>query len=162
VVRSKGETDEKVKLAPKIRALEKFCPISLHEIEQALRTNGGKVEFRWNETIIDDAGQSVDVLIRLNLNCKSAKSSGWTASLKIGKSNRIDCVDFEGGTGWHRHDFSEEQQSAERSKSSITGFHDHLTQAEFLVRALKLMKIAVNKHSDGILPFDPGSADSGF
>lgn len=166
MVRSKGEDNarELLQVADKFRAAEKYFDVSLREIDRHLDAKG-EVELTGEHEVADDDGESVAALLRLNINCRSKRSVGWTISLKLCKT-RIDGIDRENsydatdGTkqvGWHRHVWDSRIQSAELSKAPVQGFDDpKLVRSDFLLRAFSEMRILVSRNDYGSadLPFD--------
>ncbi len=143
-------------LVPQITADEKYFDASLVEILRAVLTPAGKFDKTEEHVTKDEYGIDYRVIIRLNVNCQSQVPEGWAISLKM-HNERIDGFDWEpqyqtsegGGQGWHRHQWNQRHQSAKHDKIPAPDLSEVDSREEFLIRALKMMRIKLNARDYG-------------
>ena len=150
-------------LVESIVAEKKYFDTSRRELVRELE-NKGAADIETEHTTTDDYSSPHTVILRLNIHCKHPNYvEGWTIALKL-HNTRIDGFDWEakflgidGEThpGWHRHVWNHKRQSAERSKVPIGDFAGVKSREEFLIRALKLLRIELSARDYGsdLLPF---------
>jgi len=148
--------------APQIIAEEKYFDVSRDQIVRELQV--GDAEFETEHQFVDDFGNEMTAVLRLNMSCRNNYVRGWTISLKLHKE-RIDGVDWEPyfvgndgnrKSGWHRHVWNQKLQSAKSGKIPVQGLDEVNNREDFVIRALKEMNITLNKTDYGTdqLPFD--------
>jgi hypothetical protein len=154
-------------LVPQIRAEEKYFDVSLQEIVRTVLTPAGKFDRIEEHTSKDEFGIDCRLVLRLNVNCQSKVPEGWTIALKL-HNERIDGFDWESeylavngttGRGWHRHQWSQQGQSAKYTKMPTQDFDGINSREQFLIRALSTMRIRVNARDYGDqLPIPEGDS----
>lgn len=141
----------------------KYFDISRDEIVRQLQA-GGNVETETEHRFSDEFSNEFTAVLRLNISCKYEDARGWTISLKLHKE-RVDGIDWEpyfidqtGGKsfGWHRHVWNQKYQTAKSMKTPVQGFDGVKTREEFVIRALKELRITLSKvdHESDKLPFN--------
>ncbi len=144
-------------LVPQITADEKYFDVSRAEILRAVLTPAGKFDRSEEHQTRDEYGVDYRVVIRLNVNCQSVFPEGWTIALKL-HNERIDGFDWEakfvtrgGGTGrgWHRHQWDQSKQSAKEWKIPAPDLNGADSREQFIIRALKMMRINLNARDYG-------------
>jgi len=110
----------------------------------------GEADFETEHVTTDDYSNSHTVILRLNIHCKHPNYvEGWTIALKL-HNTRVDGFDWEpkflglDGTvraGWHRHIWDHKAESAEKGKVPMGDFAGLKSREEFLIRALKLLRV---------------------
>jgi hypothetical protein len=150
-------------LVQKIVAEKKYFDTSRSEIVRELERKG-EADIETEHATTDDYSNVQTVILRLNIHCKHPNYvEGWTIALKL-HNTRIDGFDWEARflgadsaihTGWHRHMWDDKVESAERSKIPIGDFAGVKSREEFLIRALKLLRIdlSATDYGSDLLPF---------
>lgn len=149
--------------AEKIVADEKYFDIGRGDIVNLL-VQKGECEFVTEHDVTDENGDTTTTELKLNVATRAEMPECWSISLKL-HGMRIDCIDYEGSyrtatgeraSGWHRHKWSNAQDSAEKNKIPVPALSGFTNRDEFLIRALGEMKIRVNKndHGPSFLPLD--------
>jgi hypothetical protein len=150
-------------LVQSIVAEKKYFDTSRREIVRQLEGKG-EADFETEHLTTDDFLDQQSVILRLNIHCKHPNYvEGWTITLKL-HNTRIDGFDWEpkfrgmdGGVhaGWHRHVWDHRLESAERGKVPVSDFGNIKSREEFLIRALKLLKVELSStdHGTDLLPF---------
>jgi hypothetical protein len=104
-----------------------------------------------------DGSELLTVGLRLNINTKADVARSWTMSIKL-HDWMIDCVDYEekyrlqsggNGSGWHRHQWDADEESAKRGKLPAPELEGTETHDEFLIRGLGVFNVRVNAVSHG-------------
>jgi hypothetical protein len=145
---------------------EKYFNVSRDEILRCLARDG-QFDLCEEHTISDGAGTPYTVVLRLNISGRGSIAHSWTVALKL-HDTRIDGIDWESrfqvpdgnmGSGWHRHARNEKQLSAEKNKYPVGDLTEYLAKEEFLIRALKIMRITLSANDNGSdkLQFAEGS-----
>lgn len=150
-------------LVPQIVADDKYFDVSAAEIIRALLAPSGKFDQTEEHETKDEYNVDFRIIIRLNINCQSKVPEGWTIALKL-HNERIDGIDWESeftaadgstGHGWHRHEWSQQAQSAKHRKIPVPDFAGIEAREQFLIRALSIMRIKLNARDYGEqLPID--------
>ncbi|SRR5258708_4012829 len=144
-------------LVPQIRADEKYFDVSVAEILRSILAPSGKFDLKEEHATKDEFGIDCRVLLRLNVNCQSKIPEGWTISLKM-HDERIDGFDWESkfdavdgteGHGWHRHQWSQREQSAKHAKIPAPDLDGIDAREQFLIRTLSLIRIKTNARDYG-------------
>jgi hypothetical protein len=150
-------------LVQRIVAEEKYFNISRSELVRQLEAEG-EADIETEHHTSDDYANACTVVLRLNIHCKHPNYvEGWTIALKL-HNTRIDGLDCEAkffGTdeaihaGWHRHVWDHKMSSAEKRKTPVRDFDGVRSREEFLIRALKLLRIDLSATDYGtdLLPF---------
>lgn len=145
--------------ARQIVLAEKYFEISRREIEFRLASKG-EFELTTEHDVTDDDGTVSTTVLRLNIATKSDYVHCWQVSLKLHQI-RIDGIDYETtykmldgtrGRGWHRHNWNEAHDNADRDKRPLEHFDDVTNRKDFLIRAFSAMRITLNKNDDGSTP----------
>jgi len=150
-------------LVPQVVADEKYIDVSRPEIVRCLETDGS-YDIEFDHRTVDDFANEVNVVLRINISCKHPTyPEGWTFTLKL-HNTRIDGFDYEEKftghdgvqySGWHRHIWNVNAQSAERHKVPAVDLNGVASREEFVIRVLKLLHVSVSATDYGqdLLPF---------
>lgn len=139
-------------LVPRIVSDTKYFDVSVGEILRALDSAAGKFERTEEHETRDEYNLEQHVILRLNINCQSMLPQGWTIALKL-HNERIDGIDWESeytaadGTtqhGWHRHQWSQKEESAKFRKIPSNDLDNVDGREQFLIRAFSIMRITVS------------------
>jgi hypothetical protein len=145
-----------------IREASKYFDVSRQEILRELLVKG-KCQIV-TEHDVNDRGDTITAPLRLNVAAHEGALIAWTVALKL-HNIRIDGIDYEAkfrtvngdvAHGWHRHQWSASDESADVGKIPIDILDDITTREEFLIRSFKLLRISLNPldHGQDILRFD--------
>jgi hypothetical protein len=110
----------------------------------------------------EQTGQELQLLLKLRIAGNPKDPTGWQIALVLDR--RIDGFDYEHRfcdihgneqSGWHRHLWNANSQSAEVDRIAVSLFDKADMSFEgFLVRALRHMNIVLSRDDDdGNLPF---------
>jgi hypothetical protein len=144
-------------LVPQIRAEDKYFDVNVQEILRSVLAPSGKFDLKEEHATKDEFGIDCRVLLRLNVNCQSKVVEGWTIALKM-HDERIDGFDWEAefttvegniGRGWHRHQWSQREQSAKHAKIPAPDLAGTDAREQFLIRTLSMMRIKTNARDYG-------------
>lgn len=144
-------------LVPQIRVDPKYFDVSIQEILRSLLAPSGKFDLSEEHTTKDEFNIDCPVIMRLNINCQSKMAEGWTIALKLHRE-RVDGFDWEAeftaadgtvGHGWHRHQWSQREQSAKRAKIATPDLDGVGAREQFLIRTLSMMHIRTNARDYG-------------
>jgi len=142
---------------------KKYFDTSRSEVLRQLEVKG-EADVETEHVATDDYSNAHTVILRLNIHCKHPNYvQGWTIALKL-HNTRIDGFDWEAKfagidgashTGWHRHAWNHRAESAERNKVPVEDFAGIRSREEFLIRALKLLRIdmSATDYGSDLLPF---------
>lgn len=142
-------------LVDQIRGAEKYCDASREDIRRML-IPAGKCHIPI-EVDVTDGNEVTTIELRLNINMKAEVARSWTMSIKL-HDWMIDCLDYEqryrlqgggDGSGWHRHQWDSDEESAKRGKLPAPEMDGIASHNEFLVRGFSVFNVRVNAMNHG-------------